>query len=64
MSHLSLDLADGKGVLLGTYDTKFEPVISEFVRNFEEREEQGASLCFNVDGETVVDVWGGRKGQK
>ncbi|MBO6703218.1 MAG: beta-lactamase family protein [Pseudomonadales bacterium] len=64
MSHLSLDLADGKGVLLGTYDTKFEPVISEFVRNFEEREEQGASLCFNVDGETVVDVWGGRKHPK
>ena len=65
MSHsLSMDLGASRGSVNGCYDPKFEPVISEFIRNFEEREEQGASLCFNINGETVVDVWGGRRHPK
>ena len=61
---LSMDLGASGGSVNGCYDPKFEPVISEFIRNFEEREEQGASLCFNINGETVVDVWGGRRHPK
>jgi CubicO group peptidase (beta-lactamase class C family) len=43
----------------GTWDDRFQPVIDEFERNFSERGEDGASLCINVDGKVVVDVWGG-----
>ncbi|HUU64270.1 MAG TPA: serine hydrolase domain-containing protein [Dehalococcoidia bacterium] len=38
---------------------KFERVREEFERNFKEREEVGASVCVTLDGETVVDIWGG-----
>ncbi len=31
----------------------------EFERNFKEREEVGASICVTLEGETVVDLWGG-----
>lgn len=61
---LSMELGSDRGSIHGSYDSKFEPVVSEFIRNFEEREEQGASLCFNVEGETVLDVWGGRRHPK
>ena len=38
---------------------EFEPVREEFARNFAERGEIGASVCITLDGETVVDLWGG-----
>ena len=47
------------GLIAGEYDERFAPVVEEFVRNFDEREEVGASLCVTLDGATVVDVWGG-----
>jgi len=40
-------------------DSRFERVREEFERNFAERGEVGASVCVTVDGETVVDLWGG-----
>ncbi len=43
----------------GTADPKFQSVADEFARNFAERGEVGASVCVSVDGETVVDMWGG-----
>lgn len=43
----------------GTSDPRFEPVREEFERNFAKRGEVGASLCVFVDGEKVVDLWGG-----
>ena len=43
----------------GKCDPKFERVREEFERNFKEREEVGASVCVTLDGETVVDLWGG-----
>lgn len=43
----------------GRCDPKFERVGEEFERNFREREEVGASVCVTVEGETVVDLWGG-----
>jgi len=43
----------------GKCDPKFERVRDEFEHNFKEREEVGASVCVTLDGETVVDLWGG-----
>jgi CubicO group peptidase (beta-lactamase class C family) len=43
----------------GTCNARFEAVRAQFERNFAERGEIGASVCVTVDGETVVDLWGG-----
>src|SRR5262249_19186196 len=43
----------------GTWHPKFAAVRDEFVRNFRERGEVGASVCVIVDGQTMVDLWGG-----
>ena len=37
----------------------FESVRDQFHANFAERGEVGAAVCATVDGETVVDLWGG-----
>ncbi len=47
------------GIVRGTCDSRFKGVADEFVRNFDERGELGASVCARLDGETVVDLWGG-----
>ncbi|MGQ0805741.1 MAG: serine hydrolase domain-containing protein [Actinomycetota bacterium] len=43
----------------GTCDERFAGVREEFERNLAERGEVGAAACVTVDGETVVDLWGG-----
>lgn len=43
----------------GFCDPRFERVREQFERNFAERDELGASVCVIVDGEPVVDLWGG-----
>lgn len=43
----------------GNCEAAFAEVREEFERNFAERGELGASLCVYVDGERVVDLWGG-----
>jgi CubicO group peptidase (beta-lactamase class C family) len=43
----------------GTSLPAFAAVREEFERNFAERGEVGASVCVLVDGELVVDLWGG-----
>ena len=43
----------------GKCDPKFKRVREEFERNFKEREEVGASVCVTLEGETVIDLWGG-----
>jgi CubicO group peptidase (beta-lactamase class C family) len=43
----------------GTCEPAFEAVREEFARNFAERDEVGAAVCLTIDGETVVDLWGG-----
>lgn len=43
----------------GTCGPRFAEVREEFERNLAERGEVGASVCVTVDGETVVDLWGG-----
>lgn len=45
--------------LHGHCDPAFLAVREEFERNFIERGDVGASACVIVDGETVVDLWGG-----
>lgn len=47
------------GSLSGTYDPRFERVAAAFEKNFREHDELGASVCVTLDGETVVDLWGG-----
>jgi CubicO group peptidase (beta-lactamase class C family) len=43
----------------GHCDERFAGVADEFERNLAERGELGASVAVTVDGETVVDLWGG-----
>jgi CubicO group peptidase (beta-lactamase class C family) len=43
----------------GTCEPRFARVHEEFERNFAERGEIGASVCVTLDGEPVVDLWGG-----
>lgn len=47
------------GDVAGFCDPRFERVADEFVRNFQQRGEVGASVCITLNGETVVDLWGG-----
>jgi CubicO group peptidase (beta-lactamase class C family) len=48
-----------QGEINGFCDTKFERVAEEFVKNFQQRDEVGASVCVTLEGKTVVDLWGG-----
>lgn len=47
------------GSLSGSYDPKFERVAEAFEQNYRERNELGASVSVMLNGETVVDLWGG-----
>jgi len=52
------------GPIRGSYDPRFENVAAEFIRNFEQRGEIGASVCLNVEGESSLDLWGGIRDPK
>ena len=43
----------------GTYAGGFEPVHDAFVRNFTEHGDSGGACSVVIDGEVVVDLWGG-----
>ena len=43
----------------GHCDPRFTAVRSAFEENFRDRDELGAAVTVTVDGETVVDLWGG-----
>ena len=43
----------------GRYHERFRPVVDAFLENFLEEEEIGASTSVVLDGETVIDLWGG-----
>jgi CubicO group peptidase (beta-lactamase class C family) len=43
----------------GTCSARFEPLRELFVSKLESGEDLGASLALNIDGEMVVDLWGG-----
>ncbi len=57
MEELKIDVPTG--VVQGEYDERFQSVVDQFVRNYHENDEVGASLCVSHEGETVIDVWGG-----
>jgi CubicO group peptidase (beta-lactamase class C family) len=46
-------------IVQGDCHPRFAAVRDEFERNFRERGELGAAVCVTLDGETVVDLWGG-----
>jgi CubicO group peptidase (beta-lactamase class C family) len=48
----------------GTFDDAFAGVAAEFRRNFTERGELGASLVVMIDGDAVVDLWGGQTARR
>jgi CubicO group peptidase (beta-lactamase class C family) len=43
----------------GRCDERFSPVRDAFARNFEEFGEVGAAVAVTVDGQPVLDLWGG-----
>jgi CubicO group peptidase (beta-lactamase class C family) len=43
----------------GTCTARFDPLRELFAAKLESGEDLGASLVFNIDGEVVVDLWGG-----
>jgi len=43
----------------GYCDSRFEAVRNEFSRNFSDRQESGAAVTVRINGENVVDLWGG-----
>ncbi len=45
----------------GQCDPRFERVRDTFLKNFAERNDVGASVAITLDGEYVVDLWGGHK---
>ena len=47
------------GEIAGFCDPRFERVAQEFEQNFQQRNELGASVCITLEGEPVVDLWGG-----
>jgi CubicO group peptidase (beta-lactamase class C family) len=46
-------------VVNGSHHPDFACVRAAFEENFRQRDEVGAAMCVTVDGETVVDLWGG-----
>ena len=45
----------------GVCDARFERVRDAFARNFSERGDVGACFAATLEGETVVDIWGGHQ---
>ena len=43
----------------GSCDERFEAVRDALARNLDSGEELGASIVLDLDGEIVVDMWGG-----
>ncbi|HEX5262671.1 MAG TPA: serine hydrolase domain-containing protein [Phenylobacterium sp.] len=50
-------MADGS--VQGSVDERYAPVRAEFENNLTSGADIGASFCATVEGETVVDLWGG-----
>ena len=55
----AVSLETPRGTVQGECDDRFGAVAEEFARNFAERGEVGASVCVTLEGQTVVDLWGG-----
>jgi len=53
-----------ESMVQGTVAPGFEKVRDEFVRNFTQRQELGAARAAYLQGEKVVDLWGGYRNGK
>ena len=60
MSIETIDRETSAGRIDGFCDPRFTSVADAFAENFESRGEVGASVCVTLDGETLVDLWGGK----
>jgi CubicO group peptidase (beta-lactamase class C family) len=49
------------GIVEGHCDARFAPIREIFEQSFANGEEIGAAICFTLDGEKVVDLWGGTR---
>ena len=52
-------MSDHPIVLGGTCSARFDPLRELFAAKLESGEDLGASVAVNIDGEMVVDLWGG-----
>jgi CubicO group peptidase (beta-lactamase class C family) len=52
-------MSDHNTALGGKCSARFDAVRELFTAKLESGEDLGASLCVNIDGEDVVDLWGG-----
>src|SRR5439155_846313 len=52
-------MSDQPTALGGTCSARFDPLRELFAAKLESGEDLGASLAVNIDGEMVVDLWGG-----
>lgn len=52
-------MSDHPTALSGTCSARFDPLRELFAAKLKSGEDLGASLVFNIDGEVVVDLWGG-----
>lgn len=48
----------------GHFDQKFAPAIEQFAENIAKNNDVGASFAASIDGEMVVDVWGGHQDEQ
>lgn len=57
--HETISARGGEYPLRGRYDERFRPAVDAFIENFRVEEELGAGCSVVIDGETVLDLWGG-----
>ena len=55
----TVEARGGAFPLRGRYDERFRPAVDAFIENFTSEEELGAAASVVLDGETVIDLWGG-----
>jgi CubicO group peptidase (beta-lactamase class C family) len=56
---VEIDLQVGENQITGHCDPQFQPVLDSFIDNFETKDELGASVSLNIEGESTVNLWGG-----
>jgi CubicO group peptidase (beta-lactamase class C family) len=64
MSRSTLKETVGEATVEGVVSSGFEAVADAFLENFRSRDELGASACVMVEGETMLDLWGGHADAK
>ena len=55
----TIEARGGSYRIRGRFHPDFEPAVHAFIENFQVEEELGAATSAVLDGETVVDLWGG-----